>query len=180
MPTIWLTQSGYARHRGVTPQAVSNAVKKGRIAGSIRSDGKIDPQIADELWEANTIPISEAQAKGRPTDAARALAREAAERGISLDGGGTMVAHKTLEAEFKAKLAKLEYEERSGKVVDAEAVHKEAFRVARITRDAMLAIPDRLAAELAGMTDPFAIHQKIMVEVRGAIGEVTRIVSEHE
>ena len=39
-------------------------------------------------------------------------------------------------------------------------------------RDAMLAIPDRMAAELAGTTEPFVVHKKLMEEIRNAISEV--------
>ena len=45
----------------------------------------------------------------------------------------------------------------------------EAFKMARLTRDAMLAIPDRLAAEIAAETDTFKVHTRITEEIRKAL-----------
>jgi hypothetical protein len=42
----------YARHRGCTPKAVRKAIDNLRI--SVDEDGMIDPELADEEWEANT------------------------------------------------------------------------------------------------------------------------------
>ena len=154
----------YAKIRGVSRQAVYNALKLGKLNGARNGEGLIDVEIADRLWAASTDPQKGGDfTKPRPS---------------TVIGNGdrpTLAESKTLEAEYKAKLAQIEYEEKSGKLVDADKVKKEAFKVARITRDAMLAIPDRLAAELAGITEPFAIHQKIMAEIRGAISEVSKI-----
>lgn len=47
-----LSIRAYARHRGVSNTAVHQAIKTGRI--SQESDGRIDPDKADEQWERNT------------------------------------------------------------------------------------------------------------------------------
>lgn len=156
----------YAQIRNVTRQAVYAALKSGKLAGARNGDGLIDVEIADRLWSENTDPRKGgdvSKGKRRDVDTSQLVDRP------------TLAQSKTLEAEYKAKLAQIEYEEKSGKLVDAEAVKKQAFKVARLTRDAMLAIPDRLSAELAGITDPFVIHEKMMAEIRGAIGEVAKI-----
>ena len=69
-------------------------------------------------------------------------------------------------------MAKLNYEERTGKLISVDIVKDDIFRTARAARDAMLAIPDRLAAEIAGMTDATAIHKKLMDEIRRAIANL--------
>jgi hypothetical protein len=56
--------------------------------------------------------------------------------------------------------------------VPVESVKKEAFRLARIVRDSMFGIADRIAAEIAGMSDPFLIHKKLSQEIRTAIEEI--------
>jgi hypothetical protein len=165
-----LTQAAYAKRRGATRQAVFAAIKDGRIATAIDEDGKIDPDLADRLWDMNTDPrYSKTSAL---KDRAEAMERDAQQKGFVLGTGMAIAESKQIESEYKAKLAKLDYETKMGQVVLTEDVEKEAFRVARVTRDAMLAIPDRMAAELAGTTDPFLVHKKLMDEIRNAISGV--------
>jgi hypothetical protein len=65
---------------------------------------------------------------------------------------------RTAREAYNAQLARLEYEERSGKLVNADEVRAEAFKLARTVRDAMMNIPDRISAELVGQTDARDIH----------------------
>jgi len=179
-----VSRPAYARLRNLSTQAVDLAVKSGRIAGAVDENGKLNIALADELWAKNTHPgrgenaHSANRKKPRPADADEKILVAAAKIGLTADEIPSLMESKTLEAAYKAKLAKIEYEEKSKILVEAEAVKKEAFRVARITRDAMLAIPDRLAAELAGMTEPFVIHAKMMAEIRTAIAEVVKGIGE--
>lgn len=48
--------AAYARHRGVTRQAVHDALRRGRIHRE--DDGLIDPRRADREWAANTSPTN--------------------------------------------------------------------------------------------------------------------------
>ena len=70
---------------------------------------------------------------------------------------------------YKAKLAKLEYEHKIGQLVDRESVEREAFRVARVVRDAMLSIPDRLAALVTAETDQAKNHAILTKEIMAAL-----------
>lgn len=166
----------YAKLRGVSRQAVAAAIKSGRITAAVLDDGTIDIALADKLWAENTNPVQGehghiSKRKNKNEDELIEAARSV---GVDPLHPPTLAESKTLEAAYKARLAQIEYEQKSGQLVDAEGVKKEAFRVARITRDAMLAIPDRLSAELAGITEPFVIHQKLMAEIRSAIEEVSK------
>lgn len=166
--------------RGVTRQAVDAAVKSGRIADAVVDTGKIDVAQADILWAKNTNPVSGEHgrvSKGRKNTSEDLLAA-AKELGVDPDALPSISESQTLKLAYQAKLAQLEYEEKTAKLVDAEDVNKRAFRIARITRDAMMAIPDRVAAEFAGMTDAFSIHTKLTDEIRGAIAEIVKDIAE--
>jgi hypothetical protein len=74
---------------------------------------------------------------------------------------------------YLARLAKIEFEERSGKLVSRDEVEVAAFNRYRTFRDGMLNIPDRLAAVLASETDPARVFELLSAEIRKALLEVT-------
>lgn len=174
--------------RGVSPPAVHKAVKSGRIAAAMTKDGLLDWEQADRLWTANTHPTSgypgQINRDGKPTAPkvngktdAETLRQEARSIGIDPDNPPPMNESRTLFEAYRAKLAQLDYEEKTSKLIDQEVVKRDAFKLARLTRDAMMAIPDRLAAEIAGLTDPFVIHSKMTAEIRTAISEVAKVAA---
>src|SRR4029077_10697890 len=64
--TVWLTRAAYARHRGGSKEAVSKAIRQGRIP--VGSDGRVDRAVADLAWDRNTSPsrAGAPQASGPP------------------------------------------------------------------------------------------------------------------
>lgn len=153
-----LTQAQYAKLRGVSPPSVLYAIKSGRLVNSLSKDERgrlrINPTLADVEWAANTQggrgPAPQPYASGAdlPIDAADYNASRAKKES------------------YLAELARLEYEEKDGTLVNAEKVRKEAFGIARQVRDGMLNIPDRIASELAALTDQFEIHNRLTEEIR--------------
>lgn len=170
----------YARMRGISRQAVYKAINTGKIVAAVDDNGMIDVEVADRLWAENTHPFAGARShqKKRGHKKPEEVIKAAMEIGIDPASVPTLMESKTVEAAYKAKLAQIEYEEKTARLVDAEKIKKEAFRLARVLRDSMMAIPDRLAAELAGVTDPFVVHQKLTDEIRSAISEVAKVADE--
>lgn len=155
--------SEYGRKRGVSAEAVRRAIQSGRLKDAVSRDAKgnpkIDPEIADKEWEANTND-------NRGWNA-RENAKKTAEKDTQVSG--TLNQSRAIKEAYLARLAKLEYEEKSGKLVSAADVKNEAFKVARIVRDNMLNIPDRVSAELAALTEPAQIHRFLTEEIRKAL-----------
>jgi hypothetical protein len=73
-----------------------------------------------------------------------------------------------------AKLARLDYEQRSGKLFDADQVRRAIFEVNRSTRGRVLAIPNRVAAILAAIDDPAEMCRMLVEEIRLACEELSR------
>lgn len=144
-----MSQRAYARHRGVTHRAVQKALASGRITAT--PDGRIDSALADALWDANTRPSVNASQRGI-ADYAEARA---------------------LREHYRAELARLEYEQRSGKLVDASAVQAAAFGEARRARDLLLTMPDRVAPIIVGLDDAAEVHRIIAAEVERALHELS-------
>lgn len=171
MPDL-LSAKAYAKHRGVSLAAVLGAISDGRIAESVRRRGpgyQINPELADQEWETNTDSGSgyPAHAKRRQTAPEQATGDDQ-----PADVPLTYAEARAQHERFKARLAQLEMEQREAKLVEADAVKREAFRVARLVRDALLNLPDRVAGELAAEANQFKVHQRLVSEIRRALEDL--------
>jgi hypothetical protein len=189
----------YARHRGVAPSAVHKAIQSGRIQKE--TDGTIDPSKADTAWERNTnpaqqrkpdaapVPVRSAPVPDKPVPVPPAnppappaqpappvrqpLQRPAEpEAGPSAAGMPNYQMSRAVRETYNAKLTRLDYEERTGKLLNAEDVAKDAFALARRVRDRLLNIPSRMASVLASETDSKAIELLLSQELRIALEEL--------
>jgi hypothetical protein len=151
-----LSLRAYARRRGVSHEAVRRALASGRIGA--RPDGRIDPETADRQWGANTRPKVRRGLGGDPPLMSFAEAR-------------------ALREHYRAELARLEYEQRVAGLLDAEEVRAAAFTCARRARDLLLAIPDRVAPVVAGLTDVGECHRVLEAEVERASDELSQPIA---
>lgn len=152
-----LSIRAYAKHRGVSDAAVRRAIDDKRI--TLLPDGQIDPEIADKEWDENT------DKRFQPKPAASPVPEPST--GISLQKSR---ANKEL---FEALLKKLEYEEKSGKLVEIAKVELEAFAAARVARDRLLLIPDRVAPIIIGQTDMYEIKRVLREEIIRSLQNLT-------
>lgn len=83
------------------------------------------------------------------------------------------LAAKAVKAHFRAGLAKLEYQQRAGILVDADEVKRKWFNTLRMVRDRILQLPDRLMPILVAETDP----EKVKATLRA---EIIRIIEDAE
>jgi len=153
-----LSQRAYARHRGVALSAVQKAIDTGRI--STQPDGRIDSDQADVEWEQNTM-----------RHAPPVTARSQEEDDASLFGASQYTKARAVREHYQARLAKIEYEERTGRLVPKDEVQIAAFNKFRQFRDHMLNIPDRVAAVVAAETEAGKCYEVLATEVRRALNE---------
>mgnify|MGYP001039313779 CR=1 FL=1 len=164
---------GYAKHRGVTLRAVQKAIQSGRIRPT--PEGKLDPAQADADWERNTGPragvsIAFPSPPPRPAPPPQAVA-EPPRAELGATGGLDYARARAVRENYLARLAKLEYEERLGKLLSRDEVTVAAFNRFRTFRDGVLNIPDRVSALLAAETDPAKVHEVLRTEIRKALLE---------
>lgn len=168
-----------ARRLGVSDTAVHKAIKAGRVEIASRTEKSGRPLVAwpqvQADWHANsdTSHRSHVGSRGSPrreADPKPAVALPTSgkleESGAAPPGGGSGPSYaqsRAVREAYQARLAKLEFEERSGKLIDAAEVKARAFRLARGARDALLTMPDRLAPILASSTDVQEVH-RLMIE----------------
>ncbi|MEO5363840.1 MAG: hypothetical protein H7838_09495 [Magnetococcus sp. DMHC-8] len=96
------------------------------------------------------------------------------EPGASATGAPNYQISRAVRETYNAKLTRLEYEEKTGKLLNAEEVAKEAFALARRVRDRLLNIPSRMASVLASETDSKTIEALLSQELRIALEELSQ------
>lgn len=72
---------------------------------------------------------------------------------------------RTFQVIYQGKLAQLKYEIEKGNLVNRKEVEIEAFRIARQVRDHLLAIPERVAGELASLSSPSEVRERLYEEL---------------
>ena len=165
---------GYAKHRGVSHTAVEKAVKQGRIR---TVDGKIDVEQADRDWNRNSSPVN------KPETAPRAAAAPE-----PLVAGPSFAQSRAVREAYEARLAKLTWEERIKKLINADEVRVSAYNFSRMIRDRLLNVPDRVvgaalaeirAALTAAGVDLALIEGLNMAKVHGImLAEMRNILEE--
>ena len=148
-----MSLSAYARHRDVSLAAVQKAIKAGRI--SVLPNGQIDSDAADEAWERNTR---------------RNVGGEGDAFGAAQYSRGAAV-----REHYQARLAKLEFGEKTRSLVSADEVRVAAFNKFRQFRDQMLDLADRLAAMLAAESEPARCYEILALEVGKALNDFSDI-----
>lgn len=167
----YISLRAFAEIVGVSNTAISKAIESGRLVKSVKfgPNGEklgIDPVAGQEEWELS--------------NPARASKKTAAENGPDkpLPSGPSFAQARAVRETYQARIAKIIYEEKIGKLVDASAVKLKAFETARTVRDFILNIPNRISAELAAETDPVKIHALLTKELNESLDELARFLKD--
>lgn len=152
----------FARRRSVSLTAVQKAIRSGRLRASIGRDARgpfvRDVALADLEWAAGA---------SKPANGGGGKARVSATPvAAALGGAGTLVAAQVRVADGRALALDLANRRKSGELLDAATVEREAFEVARVLRERILNVPDRLA-DLGPV-----VRARIRAELRQALGAV--------
>ncbi len=149
-----MTQAEYARHRGKSRQYISRLAKAGVL---VLRGGKVDVAASDAVLDDRPEPVSE---------------RVAAAQAEVAPAGTTFAQAKTADMVFKAKLRKMEFDLRTGKLVEAEIVKQRWSTILRLIVDRILAWPNRLAPEVAALTEERQVREAILREARVLINDL--------
>ncbi|WP_264686939.1 MULTISPECIES: hypothetical protein [unclassified Wolbachia] len=148
-----IKQAEWAREKGFSRQYVCSLVKKGIVE---LKDGLIDPEQANEALKAVRDPSQPLRRKENgeklSTILLKTRIKNETERG------------KLLEAKAKAEI---------GELVAVEEVKRDAFNVARVVRNNLLNIPNRVSALLASLSDTEKIHMALTEEITNSLQELS-------
>ncbi len=123
-----MTQAQYARHRNQSPQYIGKLAKVGILVMRGRMvDAAASDAVLDDKPSERTAP------DGQPrTNYAQA---------------------KLADMVFRAKLRRLEFDTRQGKLIEAALVKERWVAILVVLKERILAVPDKLAPELTALID---------------------------
>jgi len=156
-----MSQAEYARHRRKSRQYISKLAKAGVL---VMRGGKIDVRATDLVLDDKPVEdLDERPPIPAPVSSARA--DRPAPDPLPQAGGASFGQARTIEMVFRAKLRRLEFETKQGRLIEAEAVRKAVADAVRALRDGILGLPDRLATVLAAESDAKKIHVTLKTEL---------------
>lgn len=174
MENIFITQAEFARLMNVSKQAVSKAIKENRISQVLDpKTGKLmlNAEMAASQWKKN----SEVRVENSKIHNLGVVIPPDGE-GIDGETDNSLIAAKTRSENLKAELLEIELKEKQGELISSEKVKKEAFKLARITRDGLLNIASQISNELAVENDPFVIAQKINSSITKSLRDLEEYI----
>ena len=173
-PQSTMSLRTYAKRRGCAMSAVQKAIRTGRIRTT--ANGMIAPAVADAECEQNTAPRAVAPTRHRTSPRTSPILPRRLSSSVAPDpaltGGGNYLVARGVREGFLARLAKIQYEEKLGKLINRDEVAVERFNTNRIIRDGVLNIPDRVATQLAAETDEKKVHEILTTEIRNALNGI--------
>lgn len=175
----------YARRKGLSDMAVHKAIKAGHIteASLLIKDGKrkgINPESADKEW-SQSISYGKSRKPGvrsRFTNKGSSDKEPITDQHSdnSLGGGAPSTAKaQQVEAFYKAKLRKLEFERKSGEVVDKAQVYRALFAAGQEIRTAFEGIADRFIDDILAAPTRNDAHTILQTAIDEALQSVSEL-----
>ena len=146
-----MSQAEYARHRGKSRQYISRLAKAQVL---ILRDGKVDVAASDAVLD------------DRPEKLPEPGAAAAIESGPQTT---SYAQAKLADMVFRAKLRRLEFETRQGKLIEAEVVKSRWATILVELKERILAVPDKLAPEVTALTDERQVREVLKREMNALL-----------
>ena len=149
-----VSQAEYARYRKVNRSHVSRLAKRGIL---VLRGKLVDVAASDAVLDDRPVAVepNEASPTAQPQTATETLGQQP-----------TSYAQARLaDMVYRAKLRRLDYETRSGRLIPADEVKAKWFVIARQIRDKLLAIPAKLSPQLAAIGDAREVRELLDTEI---------------
>lgn len=186
-----LSKSDFARKIDRSHQYVSSLIKKGLIVLT-KQDGREMVEVEASLAK---IAAYADPANNPAATMPRADGRTKTSVGMAIRQNGTPVAEpdpmsgqssttaqyqksRAVKESYAARLRKVEFEEKMGMIVHKEGIEKASFGVARILREKLKAVPNRLAPKVTVVTDQKENFIILTEEMEGVIREIQAAIAE--
>lgn len=154
----------YAKRRKVSPMAVSKAVKAGRVT---LVSGKIDVNLADRQWSANTRPgqkVPKMLARAPETDPEDA-------QGLPGAQAGSYAVARAAREQLRLKLDQVDFDERMQNLVDAAEFRAKFLPMIADAKTRLLGVASKCKSRLPSLS---AVDVSTIEDlIHKALGEIT-------
>jgi hypothetical protein len=159
-PAGMATISAYSRHRGCHRSYVGRLVERGLLPHVVTPRGVklIDIAKADSILD--DMPTTDELRGGAGREKQQTAYAQA----------------RIIKTVFDAKLARLDFETREGKLIEAEGVRARIQEHLAAIRIGLDALADRLTPLLAGERDAKRVHAIMKTEIRAELVRIAAIV----
>lgn len=173
-----LSAAKYAQRIGVSKQAVSAAIKAGRLQHSVektKNGYKIDPILADQEWNAGTDPDHyNPNKKEGVTLPAATLPKPPTHSAPQKGAGSDLAMAKKATAVYKAKMAELDYKTKAGELVSKREVYSELFAFGQRLRQELQQLPDLIVDEIRAAGSRAEAHRLLTDHIADALEMLTK------
>ena len=152
----------YAIHRKVSGAMITKYLQNGMIPSAKQIGRKwyIDPEKADVELDAALGRSNSVATKIKPSEYIDKSQKTPMP---------SLAANRAIKEMYAARLQKLEFEERSKKLVPYDELKLELAKLHLQVRDNLRTIPDRISAIVAAESDSAKIHSIISNEIRDCL-----------
>ena len=196
-----VTKAEFARRMGVSPPAVSKAIRTGRI--SVRADGKIDYASARAQWLANTDPertwvkpkpaatsssgkegeedeVVEEETSVVSDEALTKIKALLSEQGVAVDGPLTIQLARTAEVISRTEERQFRLAIKRGEYLPKGKVYAHFGRISVEIKKAFLNLPSRHAPIIAGElgVDEFKLEQALKKAIDATLNELAEPIAQ--
>jgi phage terminase Nu1 subunit (DNA packaging protein) len=158
-----MTQAEYARHRKVNRSYISRLAKRGIL---VMRGGKVDVAASDAVLDDRPVDVESQEPVNTVNNPRPPMESVGAAQPTSFAQA------RTAEMIFRAKLRKLEFEAKSGKLIPADEVKIKWFTLGRQIRDKLLGMPAKLAPQLAALSDAREVRELLESEITAILKSV--------
>jgi len=141
---ILMTQAQYARHRGTSAPYINKLAK----AGVLVMRGRLV-----------NVTASDTVLDDKPSE----------KTGTDSQQPSSYAQARLADMVFRAKLRRLEFETKQGRLVEAEIVKQRWATILVVLKERILATPDKLAPELTALTDERQVRDALKREMHALL-----------
>ena len=167
----------YAEDRKVEYTQLSKWAGQGRFSSdAMRKDGRlwvvVDPQEMDRQVAAAKAP----DRGGR--NGAPAIDQALVQQQNQAAAIPSFAQSRAIREAYAARLTRLEFDQRSAKLVDKNELKMKLAKLHMAVRDSLRTIPDRVAPIVAAETDQAKIHAMLLKEIGQALEGLSGAISD--
>ena len=149
----------YADHRGIDLTSVRQMIDEGKLEGALKIYSNGNRKKYKIFWE-KADRILKGYEDPEPVEHTTAT---------TSGGNSSLTKARTAKVALEAQTAKLKFEQLSGSLVNRNEVVNVAKQMGRMTKEALLTLPDRLAPILASETEIEEINLILTREIDTAL-----------